>query len=275
MNYFKVPLEQNTNFYLITIITYILFGVIGFFYFEINWIAALSFWIFFAFGNGTIGHRYFAHNSFTTSKSVHWVLGLWVTLCAYSPVHYWVVQHKHHHRHTDTENDLHSPKNGLITAFILWPLNRLRIEKVFKERNCIVTMMKSFKDPSIVFYSRWFVVINIIALAILSYIDWTLIFSGLGIGYLFEQIRLGIINTVTHIPGLPGNYINHAHIGKDQSQNNWILGFLTLGFGWHNNHHADPKKLILTEHWWEIDLEGYLGWILGLTGKNNDNNTKF
>jgi fatty-acid desaturase len=37
---------------------------------------------------------------------------------------------------------------------------------------------------------------------------------------------------------------------------------LLLGFGWHNNHHADPKKLILTENWWEIDLEGYMGKIL-------------
>jgi fatty-acid desaturase len=48
------------------------------------------------------------------------------------------------------------------------------------------------------------------------------------------------------------------------------LGWLGMGFGWHNNHHAHPGKLILTERWWEIDIEGYVGWVLSLTaGKQN------
>jgi stearoyl-CoA desaturase (delta-9 desaturase) len=269
----KTSLIENTNLYLLTIIAYIAFGIIGIVWFAINWWAVLFFWLFFAFGNGTVGHRYFAHNSFTTSKAVHWALGLWVTLCAYSPVHYWVVQHKHHHRHTDTQEDLHSPKNGLLNAFVLWPLNKSRIEAVLKDRSSVVSLVRALRDPSIVFYSQWFVVINAVALAVLAVIDWNLIFAGLGVAYIIEQVRLGVVNTVTHISGLPGNYTTHEHNGSDQSQNNWVLGLITLGFAWHNNHHANPKKLILTERWWEIDLEGYLGWLLGRTGETHDKNT--
>jgi stearoyl-CoA desaturase (delta-9 desaturase) len=264
----KKTLIENTDLYLWTIVAYISFGVIGFVQGDINWPAVFCFWLFFALGNGTAGHRYFAHDSFSVSRPVHWLLGLWVTLCAYSPVHYWIVQHKHHHRHTDTPQDLHAPKNGLFNAFILWPLNRARIETVLKERSSVVSLARALKDPSVVFYSKWFVVINLIALAVLTWIDWSLIFSAVGIAYIFEQVRLGLVNTVTHIPGLPGNYTNHEHTGSDQSQNNWLLGLITLGFAWHNNHHADPKKLILTERWWEIDIEGYVGWLFSLTKRN-------
>ena len=146
----------NTRIYLLTIIVYLLFGIIGLTMFAVNWWAVLAFWLFYAIGNGTIGHRYFSHNSFEVNKATHWLLGLWVTLCAYSPVHYWIVQHKHHHRHTDTPEDLHAPSNGLLNAFILWPLNAKRIEGVFKERSSIVSLARALRDPSVVFYGRWF-----------------------------------------------------------------------------------------------------------------------
>lgn len=261
----KNTILENTHLYLAIIVFYIALGIVGLLFVDINWLTVLGFWLFFAIGNGTIGHRYFSHNSFEVNKTTHWLLGLWVTLCAYSPVHYWIVQHKHHHRHTDTPEDLHAPSNGLLNAFILWPLNAGRITQVFKERSSIVSLARAIRDPSVVFYGKWFVPINAVALIVVGLIDWRLIFSGIGIAYIIEQARLGIINTVTHIPGLPGNYRNHNT--NDLSQNNWILGFITLGFGWHNNHHKDAKKLILTERWWEIDIEGYVGWLLSLTSK--------
>lgn len=258
---------NNTKLYIVLIVFYSLAGLIGLAVFDINWQHVFAAWLFYAIGNGTIGHRYFAHKSFDVATPVHWLLGLWCTLCAYSPLHYWQVQHLHHHRNADNEKDLHSPKNGLLKAFIFWPLSSQRIEDVFRERSSLVILARSFKDPSVKFFSEYFFVVNLAAMLVVSSVDYTMIFSVLGIAYLIEQIRLGIVNTVTHIPGLPGNYVNHEQAGTDQSQNNWLLGLVTLGFAWHNNHHANPKQLVLTEHWWEIDIEGYVGWLLSLTNK--------
>ena len=42
----------------------------------------------------------------------------------------------------------------------------------------------------------------------------------------------------------------------DTSQNNILVGLLTLGFGWHNNHHHNPRELVNQYRWWEIDVEG-------------------
>jgi stearoyl-CoA desaturase (delta-9 desaturase) len=258
---------ENTKLYIMLIVAYIAAGIIGLMFFNITWWHVAIAWLFYAIGNGTIGHRYFSHHSFKVSASVHWLLGLWCTLCAYSPVHYWQVQHLHHHRNTDTTKDLHSPKNGLLQAFIFWPFSSQRIEDVFRERSSLVVLAKAFRDKPVKFFSSYFFIINATALLILASIDYTVIFSTLGVAYIIEQIRLGLVNTVTHLPFCIGNYINHPHVGSDQSQNNWLLGLITLGFAWHNNHHADPKKLILTERWWEIDIEGYIGWLLSLTSR--------
>jgi stearoyl-CoA desaturase (delta-9 desaturase) len=263
---------ENTKLYILLIIFYIISGLVGLLFFEINWYHVFVVWLFYAIGNGTIGHRYFAHKSFKVSLTMHWLMGLWCTLCAYSPLHYWQVQHLHHHRNADNKRDLHSPKNGLLRAFIFWPLNSKRIEEVFRERNSLVILARAFQDETVKFFSKYFFLVNVLALLILAIIDYHLIFTVFGVAYIIEQIRLGLVNTVTHIPDLLGNYINHANVGSDLSQNNWILGLITLGFAWHNNHHANPKQLILTERWWEIDIEGYVGWLFSLTARDSKYN---
>ena len=230
-----------------------------------TWVA--GFFLFFAFGNGTVGHRYFSHNSFCVAPWLHWPLAAWATLSAYSPISGWVVQHQHHHRFADTEKDIHSPKNGLWKSFFLWIVDEHRIKSVFDDRSSKVNYIRAMQDPAINFFSKYFVWINAVWLFGLALIDINLIWA-ISAAYVLEQFRLGIINTIHHIPGMPFNYRNHPDV-KDNSQNNYVFGILSLGFGWHNNHHKNAGKLILTEHWWEIDFEGYLGWLLGLTGKKS------
>jgi stearoyl-CoA desaturase (delta-9 desaturase) len=79
------------------------------------------------------------------------------------------------------------------------------------------------------------------------------------VAYAVEMFRIGAVNAACHCWG----YRNHKT--SDQSRHNIVVGLLGMGFGWHNNHHADPRKLILTERWWEIDIEGYIGWLLSKT----------
>ena len=234
---------------------YVALGVIGLFYMS-AWTVPV--WLFFAIGNGTVGHRYFAHSNFTVSRPMHWVLAAWATISAYSPVSYWQVQHRHHHRHTDSSEDIHSPNNGLLMALAGWPFSSSRIQSVFTDRASLVTHAKAMRDPAIKFFSQYMVPFNLCLLLIVAFLSTDVLFA-MGTAFLFEQARLGLVNTVCHIK-LPGNYRNHAT--DESSQNNLLIGILGLGFGWHNNHHADPSRLVLTERWWEIDIEGYVGKLL-------------
>jgi len=53
---------------------------------------------------------------------------------------------------------------------------------------------------------------------------------------------------------------------NDCSRNQWIVGLLALGEGWHNNHHAFPRSAFHGLHWWQIDLSGYVIWALERLG---------
>ena len=56
------------------------------------------------------------------------------------------------------------------------------------------------------------------------------------------------VNSVTHVWG----YRNYDT--PDSSRNNLLIGFLSGGEGWHNNHHAAPSSARHGHQWWEFDL---------------------
>jgi stearoyl-CoA desaturase (delta-9 desaturase) len=63
------------------------------------------------------------------------------------------------------------------------------------------------------------------------------------------------------------NSICHIFGGKmfkteDASKNNFLVGILAMGEGWHNNHHAFPRSAFHGLAWWQFDLSGYIIWIL-------------
>jgi len=239
---------------------YILAGVSAFIFTDINWQYFTVIYLLIALGNGTMAHRYFSHGSFEVNPTVRWILGFWATVAAYAPLPYWIVQHRHHHKHTDETIDIHSPVNGLARSFLLWIFDAKAIASIFQDKTSLMDMARAKKDPVISFYGKYFLPVNAAFLTALYIIDPLLLYAYFA-GYVLEEVRLGLVNMILHLPKFPGNYVNHTIPNK--SQNNIVLGLLTLGFGWHNNHHANGRKLILTERWWEIDIEGYVGWMLG------------
>jgi stearoyl-CoA desaturase (Delta-9 desaturase) len=52
----------------------------------------------------------------------------------------------------------------------------------------------------------------------------------------------------------------------DDSRNNWLLAFFTMGEGWHNNHHAYQSSVRQGFKWWEIDGTYYILKALSWTG---------
>ena len=214
--------------------------------------------------NGVAGHRYFAHEQFSVNTVGRTILGLMATVGMYSPINYWIVQHKHHHRHSDNDRDVHSPMHGFWHAFALWPFKTSSIESVFRERSSLFLLARANKDRLVADLSKYFVLVNLIFASILIAIDYK-IFCYLYLpGVLLDYIRIGLVNTVCHLD-VVGNYKNHTT--KDSSSNNLWLGILGLGFGWHNNHHNDAGRLILTERWWELDIEGQLGKLFSVVFK--------
>jgi stearoyl-CoA desaturase (delta-9 desaturase) len=234
-----------------------LLGLIGLFYLNQYLLEFFVIWFFVGIiGNGVAGHRYFAHGQFQTSVSVKWLLGFLSTLGAIGPIHYWVIQHKTHHIKADKEGDPHDPRKGLFYTFYTWTFPQGSNEKEYmKERFAKRLAISMSQDNFYLFFQKNHYLIIYIFCLLLLIIN-PILLTIYALAYCIDFFRLGLVNYFCHGYG----YRNHNT--TDKSTNNFIIGMLTLGFGWHNNHHANPGKLVLTERWWEIDIEGYIGYLL-------------
>ena len=56
------------------------------------------------------------------------------------------------------------------------------------------------------------------------------------------------VNSVTHVWGY------RSFNTDDDSRNNWLVGLVSNGEGWHNNHHAQPRCAAHGQRWWELDV---------------------
>jgi stearoyl-CoA desaturase (delta-9 desaturase) len=63
------------------------------------------------------------------------------------------------------------------------------------------------------------------------------------------------INSLAHLFG------RRRFDTSDHSRNSFLLALLTLGEGWHNNHHRYPAATRQGFYWWELDIT-YIGLFL-------------
>ena len=68
------------------------------------------------------------------------------------------------------------------------------------------------------------------------------------------------INSLAHRFG------SRSYETKDSSRNSFLLSLITLGEGWHNNHHYYPGSVRQGFRWWQIDVSYYLLRVLALMG---------
>lgn len=236
---------------------------------RINWLTVFSCW--FAIGILGIGvgyHRLLSHRQFNTTQWMENILILLGTLSFYAPSIFFVSYHQYHHKNSDAPNDISSPRHfGILKTFFISRMTLTALDCNDINNYCFRQIIKNS-------FARWasknFVLINYSWLLFLFLVFGKVALFNLAlIPILIEHLRVNIVSSLSHVQ-MPLSYRNHDI--NDDSYNHIIWGLLTFGFGWHNNHHRDERKLILQEHWWEIDIEGYLGRLLTLSKSRKDSN---
>jgi fatty-acid desaturase len=248
-------MRLDDNVYKIFIPLHVL-AIVGVFYILDYWLSFLIIWFLIGvIGNGVAGHRYFAHGQFETYTPIRWVLGFLCSLGGFGPATDWRIQHKVHHLRSDKETDPHSPLfNNKFQVFYGWYFHQKK-HNYIADRFVKRIAIEQLRDPYYKFFDKHHFKIVYIFILVLLLIDPVLVYI-YGLAFAVDFFRLGSVNYFCHRSG----YRNHDT--NDGSRNNLWLGWLGMGFGWHNTHHAHPGKLILQEKWWEIDIEGYIGWLL-------------
>src|SRR5215475_8737933 len=200
----------------------------------------------FAIGAGY--HRYFSHRAFSTSRTFQFILALLSQSTAQKSVLWWAAKHRHHHLHSDTERDVHSPRHrGFWYSHVGW---------IFVRRHAKTDLVKVddfARYPELMWLHRYELV-PAIALGVLCWLiaDW----SGLVVGFFWSTVLVYhatfCINSLAHVHG------RRRYVTGDDSRNNWFLAFFTMGEGWHNNHHAFQSSARQGFRWWEYDATYYI-----------------
>src|SRR5579859_7959803 len=203
----------------------------------------------------TIGyHRMLTHRSFTAHPAIRFFFLMLGSMAIEGPALDWASIHIKHHANTDTEQDPHSPLEGFFHAHIGWFLSGL-----LAEPDIYGTWLR--KDRMVMFMSKTFVVWGILGLVI-PYVlgGWTgLLWGGLVRMFLTHHVTWSV-NSVCHMFG------RRSFDTRDQSRNQWLVGLLAFGEGWHNNHHAFPRSAFHGLRWWQFDLSAYIIRLLEWTG---------
>jgi len=204
-------------------------------------------------------HRLLAHRSFHAARAVQFLLALAGSLATQGGPLWWVAHHRSHHRYTETDRDIHSPRTqGFWRSHMGWML----AAESFRENGANARDL--YRVPELKFLQQHYV--------------WIVLGQGAAIYALGEGLAvLGVntsglqmlvwawfiatvalwhatfmVNSVCHLWG------SRPFDAEDASTNNWLVALLALGEGWHNNHHKFAYSARHGLEWWQFDLT----WVL-------------
>jgi len=214
-------------------------------------------------------HRYFSHKTFHTSRVAQFIFALIGASAVQRGPLWWAYQHRHHHQHSDEDCDVHSPnQRGFWWAHIGW---------ITSARN-FPTDYSSVRDltkfPELVFLNRFDSLVPFVLAAMLTGVGYLLhVYApSLGVtggqflvwGFFISTTLLfhatSSINSLAHLMG------RRRYATDDNSRNSLLLALITLGEGWHNNHHRYMSSTRQGFYWWEIDISYYVLKAISWTG---------
>ncbi|MBI5769279.1 MAG: acyl-CoA desaturase [Verrucomicrobia bacterium] len=207
-----------------------------------------------------IHHRYFSHKSYATSRFGQFLLAVFAATAVQRGSLWWAYHHRHHHQHSDGPEDAHSPHvHGFWWSHIGWITSRRNFPTDYTKIRDLA------KYPELVFLNRFDLIVPLLFAAAIYGAGELLAHASPALGTNGPQLLVwgffvsttvlfhgtACINSFTHLFG------RRRFHTSDDSRNSLLLALITLGEGWHNNHHRYQSSTRQGFYWWEIDLTYY------------------
>ncbi|MHC4935659.1 MAG: acyl-CoA desaturase [Planctomycetota bacterium] len=192
-------------------------------------------------------HRYFSHRTYRTSRIGQFLLAFLAQSSAQRGAIWWAAQHRAHHKYSDTPQDVHSPRHrGFLYAHVGWIFSR-------RESKADLSLVSDLtRYPELVWLDKYHLVpAFVLAIGVTLIWGWAGLFGGFFLSTSLLYHGTFMINSVAHVSG------KQRYLTGDDSRNNWLLALITLGEGWHNNHHYYQTSTRQGFRWWEIDISYY------------------
>jgi stearoyl-CoA desaturase (delta-9 desaturase) len=217
-----------------------LIAIVSLFYVEYSWnlfFICIASYFLRMFGITAGYHRYFAHRSYKLNRFWQFCMAFLAQTAAQNGILWWAGHHRHHHKYSDQEEDAHSPKqDGFWWSHFGWFLSK-------KYQDTDLTLVQDFaKYPELRFLDKYdFLPALLYAVALYALGGIQVLMWGFFISSVLTWQATSTINSLSHVFG------SQRYNSGDTSRNNFLLAILTMGEGWHNNHHCYQSA---TRHSW-------------------------
>lgn len=217
-------------------------------------------------------HRYFAHRAFRAGRITQFAFAALGAAATQRGPLWWASHHRAHHQHADTLEDPHRPADGLFWSHMGWFLS----DRHFVADPARVRDWRRF--PELVWLDRFDLVVPVVyALLLFALGAWVgARYPALGTdgwqflvwGYVVSTVLLLhatlLVNSLAHVWG------HRRFETRDRSRNNALIALLTLGEGWHNNHHRYAASARQGFYWWQFDPSYWVLVLLARLGLIHD-----
>ncbi len=205
-------------------------------------------------------HRYFSHRAYKTSRVFQFLLALLGTTATQKGPLWWAAIHRRHHRESDGPKDVHSPvQRGFWWSHMGWVMSD-EFEQYEPSE-----VKDLWKYPELRWLDRFHVV------PVLLFIAATVAFGGLhGITWWYCMSTALLLHGTFTINSLSHVWGHRRFATTDDSRNNFWLALITLGEGWHNNHHRYMHTANQGFYWWQVDISYYILKALSFVGVTRD-----
>lgn len=220
---------------------------------------------------GTLGinigyHRLLTHRGFACPRWLEHGLTI-LGACSWqgSPMG-WVAIHRMHHQHSDETPDPHCPRPSFFWSHMGWFL--VHNPAIYDFGTYDRYARDLFQDRFYKWLERPRIARNLQWTQRSLFLVGGALVGGLSTGRVAGAVQLSLswlvwgvfvrtvavwhitwsINSITHLWGY------RSFETQDNSRNNWFVGLVSNGEGWHNNHHAEPRSAAHGQRWWELDV---------------------
>ena len=205
-------------------------------------------------------HRYFSHRSYKLNRFWQFAMAFLAQTSAQKGALWWAAHHRDHHLHSDRKEDIHSPVHeGFWWSHLGWILAE-------DYNDYDADRINDFnRYPELRWLNNFHIVPPVIYGAAIYFIGgWPAFVWGFLVATVALYHGTFLINSLTHIWG------TRRFATPDESRNNFVLAIVTLGEGWHNNHHHYMSSVRQGIRWWEIDGTFYVLKVLSWVGITRD-----
>jgi len=197
-------------------------------------------------GISLCNHRFLSHKTFFPNRILKIIMLFWSTTSLQGSALSWVAMHREHHAHSDSEKDPHTPNHGFFKSYFLSMMHTPEIRYI----------KDHLRDKDLILFHKHYWKINIA-----YFVSLFVIFGWMGpiVGHMMPSFitwqAVSMVNAVSHVnANMPWLLGYKSYQTEDQSKNLPLIGVITFGEGWHNNHHENPRNPSFKRKWFEWDV---------------------